>query len=210
MKKIKYNGSLTDDIRLINNHVDPNHVNHNKRKISLCLLIGFNALCLVTSLITGVFAYLGLTVSMSSLFFTLYTNSRIRFNSNIVSDRFYAMSRICELVLNFKDENGNIILPLEQVTYETMLNAVIVPQEEKEEDNNESSLDVDFEIFYQIITNDIYFLDSSNKIRALREIKKVLKFVSTNSTYTHESELQFLEDKDLPNPLPVKKALELK
>lgn len=213
MTKVKYNGSLTDDINLINNHEDPSFFTQKNNRKAFFLLIGFNALCLVTSLLTGVVQFLGLTITMSSLGFTLYSSSIIRHNSNHVLDKFDAMSRISKLVLNFQDEDGKIILPMKDVTYESLINAVIVQKPEKEviqvEQTQESSVEVDFENFYKIITSEIYFLDTSNKIRALREFKKVINFLPSGTTYTHEAELELLEDKDLPKPLPVKKVLEL-
>lgn len=213
MKDVYYDGSLKDDLELINNEDELYHKLSLRKKIHaaicvVCLGIYVTAYALTKKF----FPWLSLYVVANN-----HNSSKWREVEEEQDKRKKKRKETKKKVKNFiEDLNPDLNETDEKkchvtdgyATYDSLKDAIIVTSEEikSAEEGYEYLL---YDEYIKVITSDIYFLDTKNKIRALRETKKI---AHNTSKYfkTTETKLELFEDKDFPSPLPVEKKLELK
>lgn len=200
MKEIKYDGSLIEDI------MDADE------KLNIKEFFAISNICFVI-IATLINVYLfGLKVvpfSLINLFTStgcllgahgLITLVRYIYKKNIINHK----SKSAKRRLNVLAHEINMINDT-KITKDNIIDAQI-----KENLSRTKTVDQDgkFMSKQEKIIRYYYLLDNEDKIRVLKEIRKIIK---ERKTKTEASELQLLEDKDLENKnLPVRKTLVLK
>ena len=220
MKDVYYDGSLKDDIELINNNDELYHKLSIREKMHAALWVVFLGIYVMAYALTKkFFPWLTFYIVANN-----HNSSKWREVDDEKDKRKKKRRETEKKVKNFiEDLNPNLNetdgkkchVTDGYVTYDILKDAVIVTSEEikQAEEGYESFLydydEEDFDEYVKVITSDMYFLDTRNKIRALRETKKIVKHSSKNPK-VKETKLELFEDKDFPSPLPVEKKLELK
>ncbi|MCH5167634.1 MAG: hypothetical protein J1F35_07090 [Erysipelotrichales bacterium] len=214
MKNVDYDGSLKDDLELINNEDEEYSKLHKKHIFNIA--VTFIPLFLITVLSFVVKKAWIIAVSMPSI-----NNSYISRDEEIKKAKKERKERRKKAKKRVKEFIPELIETLEDnkkssfsKTYDNIKDAVIIESTEVKERQIEFATynfsDEDIDNYIKYIISDIYFLDAQDKIQVLRETKKVVKFTAYNDAYIKETKLDLFEDDDFPPQLPVEKMLVLR
>ena len=213
MKDVYYNGSITDDIELVNNRDKELKNLKWKKWRNILLLTAANLLWAVLGTWLGSAIFMWCMIVASGM---AYAASYSRIYNAITSreDKQYdVQDNIKELAYNLADDLTNSKDLTSNISYQNIKDAVVISDEEEYEKDYDEDEDIsrkDFEEYLKIVTSDIYFFDSNSRIKALREVKKIAKRVKDKTPYTKEIKLSMFEEQDFPYSLPVKQVLRLK
>ena len=213
MKKLDYEGSLIDDLNLINEKEPTDMDIAFKGILSYIALITVDVLwCLLFTLQGHPIIGYSLIGSSSSIFVNIKDSARKKENEK-KDKKKDALKRIKKFFKTiFDSESTNDLVNLD--SYETLKDAIVVTDSQRveQEDRRLERLYQDnLKKYYEVVISDIYYLDLDNQIKILREIKEIVLFESkkAKSSYIKYSSLNILEEEDYPSELPVQKLLEL-
>ncbi|MCH5167636.1 MAG: hypothetical protein J1F35_07100 [Erysipelotrichales bacterium] len=217
MKDVNYEGSITEDIALVND--TDNSLKEIKKSKSLNIIF-FAGGSIISYIVSTTF---GVSVITDILWSFIFFGSILLAIRTKVKNAFRKLAKeIAELhIKNFcfdlDNDKTNTKMLTETVSYENIKNATVVINSQSSEDAimDKTFLGImpneeDFQEYIDIIISDIYFLDLNNRIRALREIKNIAKLNSKKEFGTENSKLQEFEPNDFPKELPVKQVLRLR
>lgn len=190
MKNIQYDGSLTDDLKSLNDKF--NVLAYFKdNKSELCLILLLVVMIIITNAISSL--SLGSVIACYSWSFIQahkrYTKAR---------DKFYENKK------EIKNKINNLGIELSE---RKKMHKVLKHSKVFENINIQEEMDR----YIENITSDIYYINSEDKIAALREVKSKLKYNDGDLT-VKSTDLYKLDESDLPskNKMPVKQVLKLR
>lgn len=213
MKKIKYNGSLTNDLDLINDrNQEPDNIgNFNLfiRTTWIILLAIIFLLALSGKLNPALIS--SLVSSITAITLTSSTNRHLR-----NSKRFKKMNAKTQLhsllyELAKKQKDLDMEKHLDNIyRIDDIIEAVVV--EHSPENTTESITTEDIEDYIREVTSDIYIINNAAKLKVLREIKNVMTITGSKRAVTGSATLYELEEDEIPRKeeLPVKQVLRLR
>lgn len=190
MKNIQYDGSLTDDLKTLDKNFNP--ITYFKENINdfflILLLIG---MIILTNAISSL--PLGSVVAC-------YTYSFLQIHKRYCKarDKFYESKK------DIKEKIDNLGIDLSE---RKKMHKVLKRSKVFEHVNIQEEMDR----YIEDISSDIYYINSEDKIAALREVKSKLKYNDGNLSVT-STKLYKIEDNDLPrkNEMPVRQVLRLR
>lgn len=240
MKKIDYNGTLTSDIQLVNEHKNLQDKLKKKRKIlGASFWIAYVIIALI--FINAHMFYIVPSLYILTSSFLERFKERISIEKDsLKTKKKLAKRRIEDLVEELRKKNKDSKNLSFDVRYENIKDAVIVTQptelekivyEEEEELEEEETINLrepDYEIegsfdeYLDVVVSYIYYLDSNNKINAFKETKKSKHFddkpnifnqkviAARKATSIRDVKLETVDDKELAGYIPVRAVLQLK
>lgn len=190
MKNIQYDGSLTDDLKTLGKNFNP--ISYFKDNINdfflILLLIG---MIILTNAISSL--PLGSVVAC-------YTYSFLQIHKRYCKarDKFYESKK------DIKEKIDNLGIDLSE---RKKMHKVLKRSKVFEHVNIQEEMDR----YIENISSDIYYINSEDKIAALREIKSCFKYNDGNLS-VKSTELYKLDDNELPrkNEMPVRQVLKLR
>lgn len=221
MAKIPYDGSLVDDINLVNQSEKKSITDGGKTFI-------FILLCDIFLSALGTTIGLSIPISAGILAFCnswLLTAARnwekkiTKFNES----RREATNHIRDLIKTLSKTDEESINLVATVDYEDIKDAVVISDVTQEEIDDDMKIFVKEELksdFVDVVTSKIYYLNSENKINVLKEVKKtfenydhnaLIKVIGTRKPiHVKITTLELEEVKEEERNLPVKVVLKLK
>lgn len=209
MKKINYNSSLTTDIKTVKK----------KGKIWDIILIrlinGLAAIGCSFLVILGLYEFTSVVLSLGASLTTLvvlnsFSTIRVMIedikkrNSQVDEAEYY----INNLVSSLNSENKNAINLVPEITFEGILDAITTKEENETKEYIPNTLQDRSHIKEEkITTTNFFLLDTDNKLRILREIRKEIK---DNKNVEVNTDLYLLDEDNIPSYVPVVKVLERK
>lgn len=228
MKDVEYNGSLTKDLELINGDEKEKKESDRKTWIAWISLTVLDAIWMSLFSLHGHLAIGSLLIGFSTSSYIYYIGSLKRKEEERGYKKSAAITRVIEFAKNLSTDKKNAKDLQSSVTLDNLKDAIVITETktiEKPSELIEQSNDGDIQDileYVDVITSDIYYVDTNNRVRALREIKEIvtmgpkeednsLKIVSTQKLPIHqEIVLRAFEEDDYPVELPVKQVLTLK
>lgn len=209
MKKLNYNRSLKKDLKTYNKK---------ERKWDIILIRTLNQLAAVAvsiPIIAGIAKLIGLNINWVVTLSTLIiwdTISGIRSMREDIKKRknqvLDAEIEINNLIREINIENEDAINLVPRITFDGIEKAITTKKEEETKEYIAGITEKDgYTQKTKITTTDFYLLDTEDKIRVLREIRKEITKKGDNKV---ENDLYLLEDKDIPNYVPTVRTLERK
>lgn len=208
MKKIKYAGTLTEDIKLVNNKDKEPNIFRKLFFTSKVVLFGY--VIIIPLMLICTKANIAMITSITSAFATLtmINSSKTFLNVTREGNKRKAISRIIDLVWDLSKEDAENIDSVDEVyTFEDLAEAVVIETEKKVDEKDQLMND-----YIEEITSDIYIINNKDKIRVLREVKKSINGKKQLSPFVSCVSLHELEESELPprSKLPVKQVLRIK
>lgn len=209
MKKLTYNRSLKEDLKTVNKE---------GKKIDIILTRILNDVIAIICSLPILFGFNKLmswetnwVVSITTLTI-IDTVSAIRLMLKDIKEReqetLKAEYKIGGLINEINRENEDAINIVPEITVEGIKEAIAVKEEETSEEYIAGTLDTDgHKKKTKTITTNFFFLDTADKLRVLREIRKEIKENGNEEVYR---DLYLLDDEDIPRYVPVVKTLERK
>ncbi len=190
MKNIQYDGSLTDDLKSLNDKFNVlTYFKDNKSELYLILLLV--VMIIITNAISSL--PLGSVIACYSWSFIQahkrYTKAR---------DKFYENKK------EIKNNINNLGIELSE---RKKMHKVLKHSKVFENINIQEEMDR----YIENITSDIYYINGEDKIAVLREVKSKLKY-NDGDLSVKSTDLYKLDESDLPskNKMPVKQVLKLR
>lgn len=190
MKNIQYDGSLTDDLKSLNDKFNVlTYFKDNKSELYLILLLV--VMIIITNAISSL--PLGSVIACYSWSFIQahkrYTKAR---------DKFYENKK------EIKNKINNLGIELSE---RKKMHKVLKHSKVFENINIQEEMDR----YIENITSDIYYINGEDKIAVLREVKSKLKY-NDGDLSVKSTDLYKLDESDLPskNKMPVKQVLKLR
>ncbi|MCH5167637.1 MAG: hypothetical protein J1F35_07105 [Erysipelotrichales bacterium] len=210
MKNIDYEGSLVDDIRVIQQQPDSYEDLEAKNKEGLIIVILVDLFWLIICFLARNIATFASLVSATTVIYAVHNSSIMRKRTFKQTNRMNIITKILQFV--FRDKMKETKELFDSLTYDSLENAVLIEVEKTEpnKDPKEGITSRDLDDYIRCITTDIYYLDINNQIKALREVKNVMCIPNTEVSFTKDAKLFEFEEQDYPEKLPVEKVLELK
>lgn len=216
MKKVKYEGSLTDDLRFLrNNKTLKLPISKNFFKI-LCIVFSVLTVTSVCGMLLGLVEstlLISLLPSISLLLITRSSTSKFGISTKSLRIKTgFKIEDLSQELISFKQVKKK--LSLDNIyTPEEIRDAVVIERDKFDPIYKEytSYTKADLDAYLDTIISDIYFVNDQNKIAVLREIKEVF-LINKKRKMTKCSTLYQLEAKEMPkeNEMPVKQTLELR
>lgn len=209
MKKIKYPGSLTRDLDLLNDKTEENSSN-NLFPTVIKTFIVIIILIIIISTLLGTFPstlIVSLSTCISSFALTRSISAKNFFEKE--RQKMSARMRISNLSFDFIKKEDTEKANESIYTDDDIISAVVLSSSPDESLENEFTSE-DIDAYIQEIVNDIYFVNKHSKIKILREVKKFIVFGEDLKT-EKTSELFELEENEYPkvSEMPVKQVLRL-
>lgn len=209
MKKIKYPGSLTRDLDLLNDKTEENF-SSNLFPTVIKTFIVIILLIVIISTLLGSFPstlIVSLSTCISSYALTRSISAKNFFEKE--RQKMSARMRISALSFDFIKKEDTEKANESIYTDDDIISAVVLSSSPDESLENEFTSE-DIDAYIQEIVNDIYFVNKHSKIKILREVKKFIVFGEDLKT-EKTSELFELEENEYPkvSEMPVKQVLRL-
>lgn len=209
MKKIKYPGSLTRDLDLLNDKTEENF-SSNLFPTVIKTFIVIILLIVIISTLLGSFPstlIVSLSTCISSYALTRSISAKNFFEKE--RQKMSARMRISNLSFDFIKKEDTEKANESIYTDDDIISAVVLSSSPDESLENEFTSE-DIDAYIQEIVNDIYFVNKHSKIKILREVKKFIVFGEDLKT-EKTSELFELEENEYPkvSEMPVKQVLRL-
>lgn len=217
MKRIKYNGSLTEDINTIKDCNKGTNIYTGEKILRIALTIVCAAIAIAaigifigTKKITALgplFTSLASLLSSSSLLRSERTKNKIL----SIQPELNIQSLAIDLMTNI--DLSKCLKEEDIYSKEEIADAVIIKRDKDDpiyKDKSSYTME-DIDTYLDTIISDIYIINASAKIKVLREIKQTLKS-NKDSEKTEITNLYQLEENEMPqaNEMPVKQTLELR
>lgn len=209
MKKIKYKGSLTEDLKLINsNYEDDESLNGFlifSRALAAIMFILFMLMVALRTINISLIASLITTITSM----TIISSTRKMNMSNHEFKKMNAKQNISSLIFELLKLKKDEEIKKDSVyEIDDIVSAVVIPMEDKKEDITTD----DVADYLDEITNDIYVVNKEAKIMVLREVKSVIKSEEKDKYVSGTATLYELDEDDIlkQGSLPVKHVLRLR
>lgn len=210
MKKIKYPGSLTRDLDLLNDKTEENFSSTLFPTVIKTFIV-IIILIIIISTLLGSFPstlVVSLSTCISSFALTRSISAKNFFEKE--RQKMSARMRISNLSFDFIKKNDIEKANESIYTDDDIISAVVLSSCPPNESLENEFTSEDIDAYIEEIVNDIYFVNKHSKIKILREVKKFIVFGEDLKT-EKTSELFELEENEYPkvSEMPVKQVLRL-
>lgn len=215
MKDVIYDGSIVDDINLVNDTDCELTDMQKKKKRNWILVILGNIIGVIGGMILGneLFAAISFAIFDSSFAISAYKMHKQR--NGRFNKKSMALDHLERLVYNLNNSRTNSKNLVSTISFEDIKESVIVKEEEiVSEPIIEHTLidevtEEDIRDYVKVVTSDLYFFNIYGQVKALREVKKIANHQAKRHARIKSIQVQEFEENDYPSYLPVRQVLKL-
>lgn len=212
MKDVIYDGSIVDDVNLVNDTDDELTNIKRKKKRNWALVILGNIIGAIGGLVLGNEAFAAISFAIADGSFAFEAYKMHKQTSKRFDKKMTALDHLERLVYNLNSCRTNAKNLVSTVSYENITESVVVTEEEIVSEPTAENVLItseDIREYVKVITSDLYFFDLNGQIKALREVKKIVNYESKRRARIKSISVQEFEEMDYPFFLPVKQVLRL-